>query len=401
MAFTRSPDRSVERTLLIAATRALAKGEVSPELAALTSRPLDWDWILNQAEAERVAALLYSVARSLAVPPPVLERLRATWVKGRRQYLLGVEQLTRVLALFEQVGVPVIPLRGPTLADLLYRDPALRPFTDLDLLIPEGDLSRTLPLLAALGYGHMETSLPLSHELNWRHAASFTANNPDALPIDLHWGVVDYPVIAPVARINHQELWARAVRVEGQGGVRWELCPEDLLISLALHWAVHHALSGLVWQLDLALLISRTGGALDWDAVVERAGRWRIRGPVFFALQEVRDRLEAAVPAAVLARLRRAGPRNAVLNWLRHRGEERLERLDYLFPFLIMDRGSDILRALLRAGLPPAAWLRDRYGKDALLEAYLAHYARIGKVWTRTARASFPWAKPRRFTLRS
>jgi len=240
------------------------------------------------------------------------------------------------------------------------------------------------------------------------------------------------------------------------------LCPEDLLLYLALHFAVHHALSGLVWQLDLALLIARHGRAsprnirevasdvetapspcpspalgrgnqevcpspgyplgvgegtqgvpgegvsricelsgLDWDAVVERAGRWRIRGPVFFALQEVRERLEAAVPAGVLGRLRPMGVRHALLDRLRHRGEERLERLDYLVPFLIMDRGSDVLRALLRAGLPPAAWLRDRYGKDALLEAYLAHYARIGKVCTRTARASFPWAKPRGFTLRS
>ena len=165
------------------------------------------------------------------------------------------------------------------------------------------------------------------------------------------------------------------------------LCPEDLLLYLALHWAVHHALSGLVWQLDLALLILRDGSALDWDAVVERARRWRIRGPVFFALQEVRERLEVAVPVGVLGRLRPGGLRITLFDWLRHRGEERLEQLDYLVPFLVMDRGSDVLRALLRAGLPPAAWLRDRYGKDALLEAYLAHYARIGKVCTRTARA--------------
>jgi len=388
MAFTRPPDRTVERALLMAATRAFAKGEVSPELTALISRSLDWDWILKQAEAERVAALLYSVARPLAVPPPVLGRLRAMWVKGRRQYLLGVQQLARVLAAFEGEGVSVIPLRGPTLADLLYRDPALRPFTDLDLLIPEGDLSRTLPLLAALGYRHMEAGLPLSHELAWRHAASFTAEDPDALPIDLHWGVVDYPGVVPVAPIDHQELWDRAVRVEGPGGVRWELCPEDLLISLALHWAVHHALSGVIWQLDLALLILRYGDGLDWDAVVQRAGRWRIRGPVFFALQEVRERLEAGVPVGVLGRLRPGGLRITLFDWLRHRGEERLEQLDYLVPFLVMDRGSDMLRTLSSAALPPASWLRLRYGKASVLGGYLAHCARVGRVCVRTARAS-------------
>ena len=373
--------------------RASVQGEASPELAALTSQSLDWDWTLNQAEAERVAALLYPVMRPLGVPSPILERLHATWVKGRRQYLLGVQQLSGVLSVFEREGVPVIPLRGPALADLLYRDPGLRPFTDLDLLIPEKHLPRALPLLAALGYRHMEAGLPLPHELAWRHAASFTAEDPDTLPIDLHWGVVDYPGIAPAAAINHQELWDRAVRVEGPGGIRWGLCPEDLLIYLALHWAVHHALSGLIWELDLALLISRHGQALDWDAVSERAVRWRVRSALFFALQEVQKHFEVTIPPWVLARLRAAGVRHALLDWLRHRGEERLERLDYLVPFLVMDKGSDLLRAFASAAVPPASWLRCRYGKVSAFGAYLAHYARLGQVCARTVRAGLGRAR--------
>lgn len=368
--------------------RAFAGGEASPELAALTSRPLDWNWILKQAEAERVAALLYSVVRPLTLPPAVLDRLRATWVKGRRQYLLGVQQLTRLLSAFEHQGVPVIPLRGPALADLLYRDPGLRPFTDLDLLISEKHLPRALPLLAALGYRHMEAGLPLPHELAWRHAASFTAEDPDTLPIDLHWGVVDYPGSAPAAPIDHQQLWDRAVRVEGPGGIRWGLCPEDLLIYLAVHWAVHHALSGLIWQLDLAMLILRHGQVLDWDAVSERAHRWRVRSALFFALQEVQKHFEVTIPPWALARLRPGGARSALLDWLRHRGQERLERLDYLVPFLVMDKGSDMLRALASSAVPPASWLRCRYGKASVVGAYLAHYVRLGQVFARTAQAT-------------
>jgi len=375
------------------AMRASVQGGVSSELATLTSQSLDWDWILRRAETERLGALLYAVMRPLGVPSSILERLRATWVKGRRQYLLGVQQLSGVLSVFEREGVPVIPLRGPALADLLYRDPGLRPFTDLDLLIPEKHLPRALPLLAALGYRHMEAGLPLPHELAWRHAASFTAEDPDTLPIDLHWGVVDYPGIAPAAAINHQELWDRAVRVEGPGGIRWGLCPEDLLIYLALHWAVHHALSGLIWQLDLALLILRHGQALDWDAVGERAHRWRVRSALFFALQEVLKHFEVPVPPWVPDRLRPGSARSAFLDWLRHRGEERLERLDYLVPFLVMDKRSDLLRAFASAAVPPASWLRCRYGKVSAFGAYLAHYARLGQVCARTVRAGLGRAR--------
>ena len=434
-------DRSAEQSLLMEAGRAFLSGETTPDLAALAAGPLDWGRIIRRAETERLGALLYAVLSPLALPAPisthysripetpspppspiegeghnssfplptagegqgegavstqeaasriiqVRDRLRAAWLGARRQYLLGIQQLTRVLSAFEREGVPVIPLRGPALAELLYRDPALRSFTDLDLHIHEGNLPRALSLLSGLGYRHMEAGLPLSLELTWRHAASFVPEAPEEIPIDLHWGMVDYPGLAPAAAITQQDLWDRAVRVEGPYGVRWEFCPEDLLIYLALHWAVHHALSGLIWQLDLALLILRYGDTLDWDAVIERAGRWRIRGPVFFALREVRDCLEAAVPAWVLDRLRPVGLRPTLFDWLHQRGEEYRERLDYLVPFLVMDRGSDMLRALASAVVPPASWLRCRYGKASVLGAYMAHCARIGRVCARTTWAS-------------
>lgn len=380
-------DRSVEQSLLTAAARAFLEGGATPELAALAARPVDWDWIVGRAEAERLGAVLHAAVSPLSIPAGVRDRLRVAWASGRHQYLLGAQQITKVLSEFERDGVPVIPLRGPALAELLYRDPSLRPFTDLDLLVREADLPRALLLLARLGYRHLEGGRSLAHELTWRHAASFVSGRPDELPIDLHWGLVDYPGIAPTTAVHHQELWDRAVRVETSGGTCLGLCPEDLLIYLALHWAIHHALAGLGWQLDLALLIRRQGDAWNWEVVAERARRWQIRGALFYALREVRERFEVAIPAWFLARLRPAGPRRILLDRLRYRGEERLERLDYLIPFLVMDKGSDILRALSGAVLPPASWLRCRYGKPSAFSAYLAHWARIGRACARTVGA--------------
>jgi hypothetical protein len=384
----RSEDRSVERSILLMAARACLDGETPREASGLLAGRVDWDWIVRRAEAERLGAVLYAVLSRLSIPAGVRDRLEVAWVSGRRQYLLGAQQITKVLSEFERDGVPAIPLRGPALAELLYRDPSLRPFTDLDLLVREADLPRALHLLTRLGYRHLEGGLSLSHELTWRHAASFVPGRPDELPIDLHWGMVDYPGIAPTTAVHHQELWDRAVRVETSGGAYLGLCPEDLLIYLALHWTIHHALAGLGWQLDLALLIRRQGDAWNWEVVAGRARRWQIRRAIFYALREVRERFEVAIPPWFLARLRPAGPRRFLLDWLRHRGEERRERLDYLIPLLVMDRGCDILRALSGAVLPPASWLRCRYGKPSALSAYLTHWARIGSACARTARAS-------------
>ena len=43
---------------------------------------------------------------------------------------------------FESDGVAVVPLKGPALGELLYRDPTTRAFTDLDLYVAAADADR-------------------------------------------------------------------------------------------------------------------------------------------------------------------------------------------------------------------------------------------------------------------
>jgi len=389
------PDHSREEAFLAGAARAFVWGEPPGSLEA-AARLLDWEWILRRAEAERLAPLLYAVGRRLPVLIPILDRLRTAWVAGRRQHLLGVEQLRGLLSAFEADGVAVILLKGPALGEALYPDPGLRPFTDLDLLVPETDLARTLELLSARGYRHLEGGRPLAYEVAYAGAACFVRRekSPEDLPLDVHWRLLDHLSGSRAAAADLQEVWTRAIKVEGWGWPILAFCPEDLLLYLALHLAFHHALSGIVWELDLALLLRRYGDTLDWEGVAERARRWRVRGALYFALRAVQEHFDVGAPPLLLARLRPRGLRPAVFEWLRRRRGEQLERLDYLVPFLVMDQGSDLLRALARGALPAGEWVRCRYGARSLVEGYLAHYARIGKVCLRTVRAAFPLTVP-------
>ncbi len=376
--------------LLLAAARTFLGG-ASPPPVCPDGRPFDWEGILSRAEAERLAPLLYTLVPALPLPDAALARLRTAWVNGRRQHLLGAVQLSGVLSAFQREGLPVILLKGPVLGEMLYRDPGLRPFTDLDLLVHAVDVPRTVSLLSALGYRHQDPAHSLAYDLAWRNSACFigAAGPADPFPVDLHWGLLDYPGIAPAPPIDLEEIWARAVKVDGWNPSALTLCPEDLLIYLALHWAVHHAFSGALWGLDLALLLRRHGGALDWERVGERVRRWRVRGALYHALQEVQEEFGVGPPLRFLAGLRPRGLRPRVLDWLRRLAGDRLERLDYLVPVLLMDRGSEVFRALVGAALPAAGWARFRYGKESLLGAYLAHYGRIGSVCLRTIRATF------------
>ena len=134
---------------------------------------LDWARIVDAAERARLAPLLYAMARELPLPEPVFARLRSSWRAFGRQHLFGVQQLCSLLAAFDRASVPVIPLKGPALGEALYRDPGLRPFTDLDLLVRRADVARAVALLSNLGYRALEHERPFAYELADATAACF------------------------------------------------------------------------------------------------------------------------------------------------------------------------------------------------------------------------------------
>ena len=377
---------TAEQTLL-SAVRAYLDAETArdPQVngAALLASPQ----LLRHAEEERVAPLLYALTRTLEVPAPVAARLRSAWLAFGRQHLLGVAALRALLDAFEGVSIPVIPLKGPALGEALYAEPGLRPFTDLDLLVHRADVPRAIELLATLGYGPLEYERPLAYDLAYATAACFVPAEPqpDRFPIDLHWNLVSFVAGNTPATLDAEEVWTRAVADARWGRRVLALGREDLLLYLALHLAVHHPLEGLAWQLDLALLLRREDG-IDWDEVVARANRWRLRSAVYFALKRVEDRFSAGVPRAALSRLRPRGPRGAWLDRL-VRLDEPSAWLDHLIAVLLMDRPSDLVRALAAGALPRPGWVRLRYPSASTARSYAIHYRRLAAVGVRTTRA--------------
>jgi hypothetical protein len=378
---------TAEQTLLSAA-RAYLDAETARDLLPDAGALLAWPRLLERAEGERVAALLYALTRTLEVPAPVAARLRSAWLAFGRQHLLGVAALRALLDAFEGASVPVIPLKGPALGEALYAEPGLRPFTDLDLLVRRADVPRAVELLATLGYRPLEYERPLAYDLAYATAACFVPADPQPgrFPIDLHWNLVSFVAGNTPATLDAEELWPRAVVDARWGRPVLALGREDLLLYLALHLAVHHPLEGLAWQLDLALLLRRQGTGIDWDEVVARASRWCLRSAVYFALKRVEDRFAAGVPAPVLSRLRPRGPRGAWLDRLARLDEPRAW-LDHLIAILLMDRPSDLVLALAAGALPRPAWVRLRFPSASTARSYAIHYRRLAAVGARTTRA--------------
>ena len=344
---------------------------------------LDWDLALASAEAEGLAPALGFAFRATTpdgMPVGVRERLSRHLAESVARQLILSRELGGLLRRFDAEGLPVIPLKGQLLGETLYPDPVLRPSSDLDMLIRRETLLPADRLLQGLGYHRLADAHSWSFDIAYDRATVY--EGAASVRVDLHWGLVSDP------RYSWNEgegltVWDRAVRIRVAGEEALALCPEDLLLYLALHLAVHHGLAGLLWYWDLILLLDRWEDTLDWQAVVARACRWRIRAALYFALVGLELFFGASAPASVIAGIKPRGPRAAAIGWLlRHRAAQRRRQLEHLIALLLVDRGRDVLAPFRRVVCPPPAWVRARYAGagSSLLGQYLAHYRRMGDV---------------------
>jgi len=153
-----------------------ARGQFSPEFELLlaccqSSRddhrltqalqsPINWDPVLRLSEHHRILPALHSAVYGREdVPASIQTALGARFQTNAMKALRFTAELARVTRAFADSGIEVLAHKGPALAQLLYRDPALRQFGDLDLLVRPGDVARSRVVLRQLGY---EPQLQLS-----------------------------------------------------------------------------------------------------------------------------------------------------------------------------------------------------------------------------------------------
>jgi hypothetical protein len=361
--------------------RALARGERRP----LAPASLDWSRVAATIDAESVGPAIALACEDRSggdIPSAARDRWRRERVEATARHLVMTAELGRLLKAFAREPIAMIPLKGPALAELIYPDPAVRPCSDLDLLIRPDDIVRADARLHELGYRRVADAHSFDFDVVHDRATLYETSS--GVRVDLHWSLLSEP------RYSWDEhaaaVWERAVPTSVGGQEGWSLCPEDLVLYLAAHLAVHHGVAGLLWQYDLFLLIERSRDALDWSTISRRARHWRVRTAVYFALRMVDELFDAGVPERFLQELEPRGVRAAAMRWiLRRRGPAERRAAEHLIGLLLIDRGRDVVSALRAVVLPPADWLAARYGGGSALRRYVAHGRRLGDVVSQAA----------------
>jgi len=138
--------------------------ELMPELARRAAAIGDWDAVLTMAEQHALNPLLYTHLRAaqVSLAPLVSHRLQGLYVRHRRSNRIYLQALSEIIGALSRCGIDARVLKGPALMNLVYADPALRPVSDLDLLVPPQRAIDAQQVLAALGYSATERQRPAS-----------------------------------------------------------------------------------------------------------------------------------------------------------------------------------------------------------------------------------------------
>jgi hypothetical protein len=279
----------------------------------------DWPVLLEAAEFHGLVPLLYWLigrGASPIAPRDIARRLHQDYLDAARRSLFLTASLKQLLSRFAAARIPVIPLKGPALAESLYPDPALRSSFDLDLLIRPADFGASQALLSREGYALAPYLARLSQPTLFGLDCVASFSHQNGLRVELHWRTTtdDYPF-----RFDAEVLWRSQQLARLAGQEIAVLAPECLLLYLCVH-GTKHAWSRLHWLGDLARLVDKGVG---WNAVLRLTLETQCERPVFVGLLLAHELLGSCVPDEIIERARAD---RVILSAVRET-EERLRRL--------------------------------------------------------------------------
>ena len=285
----------------LAGQRCLSEVDRRAMARLLRSPALDWDGLYATAHRHGIHQLLswHLQSRGLRefVPAGALASFHGEFVRRAGRMLAATGQLFQVLDALAHAGVPVLPYKGPALAERLYGTLALRECYDLDLLVLSHHVGVAERVLRDLGY-RPDSSLERCEPRRLRRArCSQGFRRESSLPVELHWRFTNADVGFP---LDLSALRDRLEPGELAGKPILRLSNSDLLPILCVHGAKHRW-ARLEWLSSLAQL-SRDMTGDEWSPVVDLARRTRSERTLLLGLLLGSRYAGARVPGDLLER---------------------------------------------------------------------------------------------------
>ena len=195
----------------------------------------EWSGLLNFLQANWIIPFFYrkigSLPQECRPPEAITDEMRQAFLVSCVRSLHMEKQLQEIIEAFREQGVRVLVLRGPALAFSVYPDPAMRPSTDLDVLVRPEQVIQARAILESLGYRCLAKRFENARDFFREECFIHQNNLGNKFPVDLHWVHWElHPFFKGSEEVDVEDLFKRAWKVETPTMVFETLHPVDYLI---------------------------------------------------------------------------------------------------------------------------------------------------------------------------
>jgi hypothetical protein len=246
-----------------------------------------------QSTVFRTLPLLYHNLQTIGVEDELMPRLKGIYRKAWMTNQLLFSKAGKILRFFDTHGIPVMVMKGIPLTILHYRNFAVRPMADIDVLIPYQMATSTVQLLRSEGWKLHEPEY-LEHSLKYGRSATFSDHEHTEL--DLHW----HPVFEAHETITEDDFRNASVELSVSGTPSRTFCPTDHLFHTVVHGVRYNPEPPVRWIADACTLLSREGENISWERLMAHTIRFRAHLQMHAALKYLSDTFAQNIPGKVL-----------------------------------------------------------------------------------------------------
>ncbi len=292
-------------------TEGRSRGNSSNKLYQKFNKELSWDAMLNKGYQADLAPLLYYIIEKsnlnleeIRVCPETINRLESMYRQHLPVHLMQFNELENILKTFEKEDIDVIPLKGAELAKNYYPHQAVRPMSDIDLLIRTEHMNQAKECLLKKGYTFKGSRIfpdEDSYKKYHFHYPFVKYNKICSIVVELHQNIAKRSNFDFIEN-NIGEFWKNFLPTNNDTHVR--TIPKELLL-LHVFWHTYHNLSQslyvrFIWLLDIVFVLRKHRDEIDWRFVEEKARKWGIQKQVYFCLHLITQLFNAVFDMNVL-----------------------------------------------------------------------------------------------------
>lgn len=231
-----------------------------PHHADAAAEPVGSDLVKFAIRRHRVGPLLFAATDKAAnAEPAARDTLQKNFIVNQTRGLAKQAATGQLVQIFEAERLPIILMKGATLASQLYEKPPLRQAKDVDALVDPAHAQRAIALMHQHGYAHKSGNGSRSRGQNQAKQLQLMDINKDVTFAD--------PVHGVLIELHQRLLWIEPAGFTAQfltsfeGGQTSAMqSPSIQSASYALYLIIHGATTNwqrLKWLCDLTLLLRK------------------------------------------------------------------------------------------------------------------------------------------------